>query len=401
MFHKPANWILCTTVTWRALAKTQGFLVSHNPSLHWLRIGATALLLSPSHLPAQAGAGKPGSTREQSSSSLAYLVTSGERPETAARISEYQKLLDDKNYERTTAFRVSSINGGDRVEREVSERSRKVNESQYEVERTVRKPDSSGRLATDELVKEEHALKDNTEEMQRSYYRTDINGRMAPQAVENETIVTVSAREKQTSLARYHPDPEGKFSLFEIEEGTVRRVSDTLTLRQSSRKRKEANGRMVMIESLKETTTKLNDKSFKKETVLHQAAEEGRLLLTDKVTEMQSENEAGVRKYQRLLESRNVNRVQPTSASTGLMLAQRVTGEEKRLMGGGFESTTQIETIDPVNPSNGLRVSEIVTEVTKPLSDGRISVEKTVKTRDANGNFVVSQKIAQTIEPRK
>ncbi len=395
------NSLRCVRATLFALAVDRVPAISLRARL-WITVAAAlfTVLLSPIHLSAQGRADTAGRPREQSSSSLVYL-SSGERPETAARISDYQKLLDDKNYERTTAFRVTSINGGEQVAREVSERSRRINESQYQVERTIRKPDSSGRLNTDELVKEEHALKGSIEETQRSYYRSDMNGRMAPQAVENETVAQVSLQEKQTTRALYHPDAEGKFSLFEIEEGTERKVSDGLTVRQSSRKRKEANGRMPVIESLKETTTKMGDKSFRKEMILQRAAEEGRLLVTDKITETQSEGPDGVRKYQRLLESRNVDRVQPTSASAGLRTTQRVTGEEKLLPGGGIESTTQVETVDPLDPSSGLRLTEIVTEITKPLGNGKISVERVVKTRDPNGNFPISQKIAQTIEPGK
>jgi hypothetical protein len=362
-------------------------------------LGALVFLVK--HSPAQTLAERTAGSREQTTTSLAYLPTSGERPESATRISEYQKLMDDKNYERSTAFRVSSINGGEQVQREISEKSRKISDSQYQVERTIRRPDPSGRLTTDELIKEEHTLKGNTEETQRSYYRSDINSKMAPQAVENEVIVKTSPREKQMTRALYRPDPEGKFSLSEMEEGIERKVSDALTVKESSRKRKETNGRMAVLESVKETTTKLNDKSFRKETVMHRAGDEGRLFLSDKVTETQSEGPDGVRKYQRLLESRNVNRQLPNLNSTGLILSERVTGEERRMPDGSIQSTMQIESIDPLSQSNGLRLSEIVTETTRPLANGKLSVERLVKTRDANGNFTVSQKIAQTIEPAR
>jgi hypothetical protein len=57
------------------------------------------------------------------------------------------------------------------------------------------------------LIKEDHLLKGNTEETQRSYYQPDINGKMAAQAVENETVVRISAKEKQlTRAATGRPD---------------------------------------------------------------------------------------------------------------------------------------------------------------------------------------------------
>jgi len=218
---------------------------------------------------------------------------------------------------------------------------------------------------------------------------------------ESETVVKISPKEKQLTRALYRPDPDGKFALNEIEEGTERRVSDALTVKESVRKLKEASGRMAVVENVKETTTKISDSAFKKGTIVHQRNYEGQLLLTDKVTETQSEGAGGVRKYQRLLESRNVHRLLPNVNSTGLTLAQRVTGEERRLPDGTIESTTQVETIDPANPSGGLRVSELVTETSKPLGNGKFTVERTIKTRDTNGNMIVSQKVAQNTQSSK
>src|SRR5262245_56672961 len=91
--------------------------------------------------------------KEQSSTSYVYTPASTDSLGAATRVSEYQKLLDNKNYERTTAFKALSINGGERVDREESERSWKVSESQYQVERTIRTPDLNGRLATEPLIK--------------------------------------------------------------------------------------------------------------------------------------------------------------------------------------------------------------------------------------------------------
>jgi hypothetical protein len=339
--------------------------------------------------------------KEQSSTSYVYTPASSDSLGTATKVSEYQKLLDNKNYERTTAFKALSINGGERVDREESERSWKVSDSQYQVERTVRTPDLNGRLATEQLIKEDHLLKGNTEETQRSYYRPDLNGKMAAQVAETETVVKISPKEKQLTRALYRPDSDGKFALNEIEEGTEKRLSDALSVKESVRKLKEASGRMAVVENVRETTTKVSDSAFKKETIVHQRNYDGQLLLTDKVTETQSEGTGGVRKYQRLLESRNIHRLLPNVNTTGLTLAQRVTGEERRLPDGTIESTTQVETIDPVNPSGGLRVSELVTETSRPLGNGKFTVERTIKTRDTNGNMIVSQKVAQNIQSAK
>ena len=361
---------------------------------------AFLLLILPLRMHSQEQRGK-STGKEQSSTSYLYTPASTEGLGSATRVTEYQKLVDDKNYERTTAFRALSINGGERVDREESERSRRMSDTQYQIERTIRTPDLNGRLATQQLIKEDHQLKGATEEIQRSYYQPDINGKMAAQMVENETVVKISPKEKQLTRALYRPDSDGKFALNEIEEGNEKRLSDTLTVKESSRKLKEASGRMAVVENVKETTTKVGNNAFKKETVVHQTGYDGRLSLTDRVTETQSETPDGARKYQRLLESRNVHRLLPNVNNTGLSLSQRVTGEERRLADGTIESTTQVETVDPANPSGGLRISEIVTETSKPLGNGKVSIERTIKTRDTNGNLTVSQKVAQRIESGK
>jgi hypothetical protein len=358
------------------------------------------LLILPFRVLSEEPSGKT-TGKEQSSTSYLYTPVGAQGLGSPTKITEYQKLLDDKNYERTTAFRALSINGGERVNREENERSRRINDTQYQIERTIRTPDLNGRLATQQLIKEDHLLKGKTEEIQRSYYQPDVNGKMAAQVVENETVVRISPQEKQLTRALYRPDSDGKFALNEIEEGNEKRLSDTLTVKESSRKIKEASGRMALVENDKETTTKVGTNAFKKETIVHQTGYDGRLSLTDRVTETQSETPDGVRKYQRLLESRNVHRLLPNVNNTGLSLSQRVTGEERRLADGTIESTTQVETVDPANPSGGLRISEVVIETSKPLVNGRVSVERTIKTRDTNGNLIVSQKVGQTIEPGK
>jgi hypothetical protein len=365
-----------------------------------ISLGILCLSMQPSRALSQGTSKSAGATeREQTATSYSYSPGSGDRLESISKTSQSQRLLDERNYDLTTTFRVPSINGGETIDREVSERSQRVNDTQFQVERVIRTPDPSGRLATHEMVKEDHQLKDKTEEIHRSYYRSDINGKLAAQAVENETITKPNARETQTTRTLYRPDVEGKFSLEELEEASELRVSDTLTIKESKRKLKEASGRMPVVESLKETTTKQSDKSFKREMIVHQAGENGRLALTDKVTETQTEHPDGTREYQRLLESRNINPYMRNLNSTSLTLSQRVTGEERRHQDGSIESITRVETLDPFDQSKGLRVTEIVTEITRPLPNGKVSVERIVKIRDVNGNYTVSQKIAQTVEP--
>ena len=336
---------------------------------------------------------------DRSSSSLLY--SGGGISDPLARISHHQKLIDDKNYEISTAIRIPSINGGDQIDRELNEKSRKISENQFRVDRTVKALGPNGKLSTMEMLSEDHQTKGQTEEIQRSYYRPDINGKMIAHSVESETITRISVKEKQTTRASYRPDLDGKFSLSELEEGSEKKVSDTLTIKESSHKIKESSGKLAVADTSRETTTKLSEGSFRKETVIQKAGESGRLSVTDKLIETQTESPDGTKKYQRLLESRNINSQIRNVNSTGLILSQRVTGEERRLSDGSIETKTQVETLDPFNLSNGLRVTELITEISRPMGNGKVSVERVVKTRDVNGNFTLSQRIAQTVEATK
>jgi hypothetical protein len=339
--------------------------------------------------------------KQASSERYLYSPDSGSRLESSTRISGYEKLLDDKNYEIRTTYQTPSINGGEKVDREISEKSQKVSETQFKVERVVRTADTNGRLSPFEVVNEEHHVQGAVEEIQRSFFRPDINGKLEAQTVENEVITIISKKEKQNTRALYRPSIEGKFSLAELEEGSERKISDNISLKESTRKLKDPNGRLATIETLKETTSKLSEKSFKKESVVQQADENGRLAVTDKVVETQSENPDGTRKYERILESRNINPQIRNVNTRGLTLSQRVTSEEKRLPDGAIENLTKVETLDPLDQSRGLKLTEIVTETSKPIGNGKVAVERVVKTRDVNGNYIVSLRVAETLEQKK
>jgi hypothetical protein len=333
--------------------------------------------------------------------SLLYSPDAGGGLQGTARTSQYQKFIDDKNYELTTSIRVPSINGGDRLDREISERSQKISENQTKIERTVRSQDSSGRLSTLEAYTEDREVKGSAQEIQRSYFRPDINGKMIVQTVEREAIATVSKKEQQTTRAVYRPNIEGKLSLAELEEGTETRVSDSTIVKESSRKAKEPNGGMALIGIRRETTTKLNDKSFRKESSVTQADDNGALSLTEKSLETETVNGDGTTTYQKVVHSRNINPQIRNVNSTGLILTERITGEERKLPDGTIENTTKVETLDSLDVSKGLRLSEVITETSRPAGDGKIAVERVIKTRDVNGNYVVSQRISQIVEQRK
>jgi len=338
---------------------------------------------------------------ETSTGTLMYLPDAGGGLQDTAHAAHYQKVIDDKNYQLSTSIRVPSINGGDRLDREISERSQKISENQVKVERTVRSEDSNGRLLTLEAFTEDRQFKGASEEIQRSYFRPDINGKMNVQTVENETIATLSKKERQKTRAVYRPDVEGKLSLAELEEGTETRINGSTVVMESSRKTKDPNGRLSLASGRRETTTKLNDQSFRKESAVSQVDDNGRLSLTEKSVETQIVNSDGTTVYQRVIQSRNINPQIRNVNSTGLIVSERVTGEEKKLADGAIENTIKVETLDALDPSKGLRLSEVVTEISRPGSDGRIAIERVTKTRDVNGNYVVSQRISQTVEQRK
>ncbi|MFN8008679.1 MAG: hypothetical protein U0V70_16975 [Terriglobia bacterium] len=326
---------------------------------------------------------------------------SADKLDRSGSAAQQLKLSDGKDYELSSKVLSRSINGGDQIEREVSEVGKKLSPSQFQVERQVRIPDANGKLFTSTVMTENHTNSEKKEEIQRSYYQADMNGKMSAQSVENETHTQISANEKEVIRATYRPGMDGKMVLLDVEEGTEKKIADNLTVKESTRKGRDSNGQLILLGTTKETITRMSDTAFKKETALQQISDTGRLVLTDKIIETQSESKDGTKKYQRLLESRNITPQQRNLNGTGLILAQRVTGEERRLPDGSFESQTQIETIDPLNQSNGLRVSEIVSETSKPIGSGKVSVERIIKVRDVNGNFIVAQKVSQIIQSAK
>ena len=355
----------------------------------------------PNYLASQAPSAKGPQTRENSSDNLIYSSLGSDRAEYSSRTSQYQKLIDERNYELNTTIRVPSFNGGERVDREISEKSQKINETQFKLERVVRAADTNGGFSATEVMNEDHQLKNSTEEVQRTFYRPDINGKLVAQTVEKETIATPSKKETLNTRAIYRPNAEGRLALTDLEESSEKKISDTMSVRDTVRKAIEPNGRLALVGSTKETTTKLSDKSFKKESSVRRSDENGRMVLTDKVVETQAEKPDGTKLYQKLLESRNAHPQIRNVDDTGLILSQRITGEEKRLLDGTIENTMKVETLDRLAPSNGLRLSEVITETSKPAGNGRVAIERVVKTRDVNGNYIVLQKVSQILEQRK
>lgn len=361
-----------------------------------MSFGLSLLWLTDSFSQAEKGKGS-----ETTAYSLMYSPGAGERLQDISRTTQYQKLIDDKNYELSTLIRLPSINGGEALDREISEKSQKVNENESKEERLVRSQDANGQRSTVEVFNEDRRQKGRTEEIQRSYFRPDINGKMVVHTVENETITAVSDKERQRTRALYRPDVEGKLSLAELEEGSEKRISDATVIKESARKAKDPNGRMVAVGSLRETTTKLNERSFRRESSVSQADDNGRLSLSEKSVETQTVNPDGTTAYQKITQSRNINPQMRNINGPALIVSQRITGEEKKLADGTVENTLKVETLDPLNLSSGLRLSEIVTETSRPDGKGKIKLEREIKTRDVNGNYVVSQRVSQTVEQRR
>ncbi len=350
---------------------------------------------------AQSPAHSEGRPPETTASHSFWGVGTEESFGTIARIQQFQKLVDDKNYEKNTIVQLPSVNGGDRIERSIQEKARKLDENHFTVERLVQNPDGDGRLQTVEVMNEDHLKQGKVEEIKRSTFRPDLNGKLQARVVEQETLTKVSKGENQIEKAVYRLDLEGKLSLSEMEEGQEKRVGDNVMVKEMARQTKDVGGRMAKVESIRETTVKTAESSFHKETVIQRTDDNGRLGVAEKMTEVQTEKPDGTRQYTRVLESRNIPLYPRSTDSRALILYKRVSGEERKLPDGSIENTSKVETLDPTNFSDGLKVSEMITEIARPLANGRISVERVVKVRDLNGNYVVSLRSVQTVEPAK
>src|SRR5438093_2061405 len=176
----------------------------HKPILFVFPLALLVNVAWPGYFTSQGSSVQKPRSRENTSSNLAYSsLGSSDRAEYSSRTSQYQKLIDEKNYELNTTIRVPSINGGERVDREISEKSQKINETQFKLERVVRAADTNGGFSATEVMDEDHQLKNSTEEVQRTFYRPDINGKLVAQTVEKETIATPSNKETLNTRAIY------------------------------------------------------------------------------------------------------------------------------------------------------------------------------------------------------
>ena len=93
----------------------------------------------------------PTWTQPQDSKSKIQVYSSTESADTldkSGTVVQQSKLIDAKNYELTSKVLSPSINGGEQIEREVTEKSRQLNANQIRVERLVRVPDANGKLFT-------------------------------------------------------------------------------------------------------------------------------------------------------------------------------------------------------------------------------------------------------------
>ena len=84
-----------------------------------------------------------------------------------------------------------------------------------------------------------------------------------------------------------------------------------------------------------------------------------------------------------------------------LILSRRVSGKESTLKNGTIQSRLQIETLDSINLSDGLTVTQLIITTSRLIGSGQVEVEQIIKVRNSNDDFVLAQRTLKVIQEKK
>jgi len=336
---------------------------------------------------------------ESSEDELIYSTVSTNGLEGTDRISQYGEILDKKNYVIRTTTQVPVVNGGERIDSQIIERSQQIGKTGFEVERMIESPDRDGRLITCAMIRESYQVVAKGKEIERKILRLDANGRLTTRRVERESVSEVAPGERKLTKNIYRLNIEGELALSAKVEELRRQLNDRVSVVERIQRSGRVNGDFIPVAILKETTTE-EDSTIVKETLVRKADFMGHLKLTEKSKETITLGPGGTRYYEQLLESHNVI-PQMLYVEDGLILSRRVTGKECKLKNGTIQSRLQIETLDSINLSDGLTATQLIITTSRLIGSGQVEVEQITKVRNSNGDFVLAQRTLKIIQEKK
>ena len=336
---------------------------------------------------------------EWSEDKLIYSTVNTHGLEGTERISQYRNILDDKNYVIRTTTKVPAVNGGERIDRQIIERSQQIGQTGFKVERVIESPDRDGRLIAHAMIRETYQVVAKGKKIERNILRLDANGRLTSQRVERESVCEVAAGKRKLTKNVYRLNIEGELTLIAKIEEVRRQLNDRVSVVEKIQRSEGVNGEFIPVASLKETTTE-EGSSIVRETLVRKADFMGHLQVVEKSKETITLGPGGTRYYEQLLESHNVI-PQMLYVEDGLILSRRVTGKECKLKNGTIQSRLQIETLDSINLSDGLTATQLIITTSRLIGSGQVEVEQITKVRNSNGDFVLAQRTLKIIQEKK
>lgn len=250
---------------------------------------------------------------------------------------------------RSTERRFGTGPDGEKVLiQETREETRELPGGDKKVVRTVSNPDANGALQVirRELV-DSKQISPGVQETNTTVLSADGSGGMSAAVRVHEREKTNSDGTVEFSKSTQLSDGAGKWNLNEIRQGTLRPDGKQGTTKEENILRPDAEGKMAVVER---TVSKQSN-----------AAGESRA-----VTESYSTNVPG------------------QAENSGLQLVRRES-TVTRPGGGGQTSTRRVETANPGNPGDPLRVTEQAIDIVRPDGRGSAQQQSTIVTFGPDG----------------
>jgi len=261
-----------------------------------------------------------------------------------------------------------------------------------ETKTTVMRPSVNGGwvpvLKTDEFLRREA---NDTVESEKTTLLPDGTGKWQITEIRQGTT-RLEAYNRSTEERVLRPDPEGRLSEVsrivskESEStsgGEKRNLMETYSVDVPGTTR---DGSLHMVErttSTQRTSATSDQAASQEEERVCRPDSEGRLSEVSRVVSKESESTSGEKRT--LVETYSAD-VPGITRNGSLRLVERATTTQRATATGDQATSQLVEHIDHGNPESGLRVSILINDTVHPGPSGE-QVERTIRLRDANGNF--------------
>lgn len=232
---------------------------------------------------------------------------------------------------------------------ETREETRELAASEKRVIRTISNPDANGVLQVirRELV-DSKQVSPGVRDTNTTVYSADGNGGMSAAVQVHEREKTNPDGTVQFNKSTQLSDGAGHWNLSEVREGTIKSAGNQGSTKEENVLRPDADGKLSVVER---TVSKESGASAEKRDV----------------TETYSTNVPG------------------QAGNEGLQLVQRESTVQRPNSGGGQSTARQVETANPGNPGDRLRLTQKAIDIVRPDGRGSAQQKSTVVTFGGDG----------------